>query len=175
MGTPDTEAAALAEMRTLWKQEGRDAAKLYSTLNGGGCVLKPGESLDSPRVLAQAGPCAAIGFHSLVELESFGGDWNKDFPFQKELADYLKVYKAYQPEDERHLFNHRGHLMFVRPDETHVTGAVVASMSLTGLPEQLVERVRTMKQAGYDQLALSLPPGQEDDMMEQWIKVLEKV
>ena len=44
--------AALADMQKAWADEGRDPATLYASAVGGGCVIKDGESADSPRVRA---------------------------------------------------------------------------------------------------------------------------
>jgi hypothetical protein len=62
-------------------------------------------------------------------------------------------------------------MMALRPEETHITGAVIAAFTLTGTRDALVERLRGMKAVGYDQLAISLPPGQEEDMLERWAEV----
>jgi 5,10-methylenetetrahydromethanopterin reductase len=171
IGSPDGEAAALADMRRLWSLEGRTPGARYATIVGSGAVLDDGESADSPRARAQAGPLAAVAFHDLVEKHgSLRGAGVGGFPFLRELAAYREVYDAY-PVAERHLFNHRGHMMALRPDETHITGEVIAALTLTGTRQALVERLRGMKTAGYDQLAISLPPGEEDSMLKRWSEV----
>ncbi len=106
---------------------GRDTKDLYAVAGTGGCVLDEGEPADSPRAKAQAGPYAAIVFHNLVEQDQFGSIFpvGPHFPFQAQLDAYRKVYERYQPADARYLSNHRGHLMFVRPEETHITGDII--------------------------------------------------
>ena len=47
------------------------------------------------------------------------------FPFEAELEAYRKVYEKYEPADARYLSNHRGHLMFVRPEEKHLSANVI--------------------------------------------------
>jgi 5,10-methylenetetrahydromethanopterin reductase len=175
LGSPDSEAAAIADMRDAWAGEGRSRAELYATIVGSGAVLDEGEPADTPRARSQAGPLAAVVFHDLVETSGalFGED-SSQFPFAAELAAYRKTYQGY-PAAERHLFNHRGHMMALRPEETHITGEVIAAMTLTGTRAALVERLRGMKDAVYDQLAVSLPPGQEDDMLERWAEVFSKL
>jgi 5,10-methylenetetrahydromethanopterin reductase len=171
LGTPDSEAAAIADMRIAWAEAGRDLAKLHATIVGSGAVLDEGEPPDSARALAQAGPLAAVVFHDLVETQGalFGED-SSAFPFPEALAAYRETYRHY-PAAERHLFNHRGHMMALRPEETHITGEVIAAFTLTGTRAALADRLRGMKAAGYDQLAISLPPGQEEDMLERWAGV----
>jgi 5,10-methylenetetrahydromethanopterin reductase len=171
IGSPDSEAAAIADMRDTWSSEGRDPGDLHATIVGSGAVLDDGEPADGPRARAQAGPLAAVAFHDLVEAQgALFGENSSGFPFPDELADYRKVYEGY-PVAERHLFNHRGHMMALRPEETHITGDVIAALTLTGTRVALVERLRAMKAAGYDQLAISLPPGQEESMLERWASV----
>ena len=113
--TPEGEAAALLEVRAARQAHGHNPSTLYSTtLTSGGCVLRPGEAYGSPRVLAQAGPCAAVAFHSLVEEEAYGyGLGAGAFAFREELDAYRQVYKSY-PLEGRYLYNHRCHTMFVR-------------------------------------------------------------
>ena len=176
MGTLHTERAALADMQGKWLRQGREPGNLYSTLVGGGCVLNTGESAGSARARAQAGVCAAVLFHSLVEQDDFGeGLLDQSFPFREELEAYRAVYMGYQPEDARYLENHRGHLMFLRPEETHITERVIRNLTLTAERGELVDRLRGIRDAGYDQLAITLPPGQEQDMMETWADVVARI
>jgi 5,10-methylenetetrahydromethanopterin reductase len=166
-------------METAWKNNGRDPKTLYSVLGTGGCVLDDGESADSPRALAQAGPYAAIIFHNVVEQEQFGSVFDKNknaqFPFPEELEAYRKVYQSYQPADARYLSNHRGHLMFLRPEEKHITGKVLRGFTLTGTRAELVDRLRGIKQAGYNQIQFHTVPGHENDMLQRWADVMAKV
>ena len=160
-------------MRAVWRDAGRDPAGLYATMVGAGAVLDEGETADSPRAMAQAGPLVAVMFHDLVERYASvrGEDGASSFPFPAQLAAYRAIHAGYEPAAERHLANHRGHLMALRPEETHITGEVIQALTLTGTRAALAERLRGMKAAGYDQLAVNLPPGQEDDMMERWSDV----
>ena len=168
-GTPESEAATLADLHAAWAEAGRDRAALHTCIVGSGAVLAEGESPDGPRARAQAGPLAAVAFHALAESYGtlHGEEADAHFPFKDALAAYRKVYAAY-PETERHLRNHRGHMMKLRPDETHITGDIIKAFTLTGTKAELVERLRGMRDAGHSQLAISLPPGQEDDMLEGW-------
>ena len=97
------------------------------------------------------------------------------FPLQEELEAYRKVYLGYEPPDARYLTNHRGHLMFLRPEEKHITDKVIRILTLTGTKAELVERVRGLKQLGYNQLMFQATPGQENDMLQRWADVMAKV
>jgi 5,10-methylenetetrahydromethanopterin reductase len=68
-----------------------------------GVVLDPGEALDSPRVLATAGPGVAILYHLAYER---GDDSLAQLPNGERFAQLV----AAVPEAERHLAVHTGHL-----------------------------------------------------------------
>ena len=158
-------------------KNGRNLADFYASASCGGCVLDEGEAGDSKRCMAQAGPFAAIVFHNLVELDQFGSivPMEGPFPFQAELEAYRKVYQQYEPADARYLSNHRGHLMFVRPEEKHLSAQVVRALTFTGTPSELVDRAHGMAAMGYKQIAVNIVPGQEDDMLNRLHGVMEKL
>jgi 5,10-methylenetetrahydromethanopterin reductase len=174
---PQREQEDIEDFRAAWLKNGRDIKNLYAAASCGGCVLDDGEPADSPRARAQAGPFAAIAFHNLVEEDQFGSVFpvGPHFPFKAELEAYRKVYETYEPPDARYLTNHRGHLMFVRPEEKHISANVVRGLSLTGTRSELVDRLRGMKALGYNQVAVNITPGHEDDMLQRWSEVAAKI
>ncbi len=177
MRSPQAANAAIADMRKAWSEAGRDRATLYATAFGGGCVLRDGESADSPRVRAQAGPAAAMIFHNLVEEEELGSLGLPLPPALKPHLDaYREIYRNYRPEDARYLSNHRGHLMFLRPEEQdNISGAVIRALTFTGTETELVDGVRAIKAAGYSQFGFQVRYGQEMAMLEDWADVAAKV
>jgi 5,10-methylenetetrahydromethanopterin reductase len=163
-------------MHTAWVRNGRNLAEFYAAASTGGCVLDEGESADSKRCMAQAAPFAAIVFHNLVEKDQFGSivPLEGPFPFEAELEAYRKVYLEYAPADARYLSNHRGHLMFGRPEEQHLSANVVRGLTFTGTRSELVERAQGMAAIGYKQIAINIVPGQEDDMLQRLAEVMER-
>lgn len=174
---PEREQEEFNEYKKAWTEFGHPASKLYASLGCGGCVLDEGEPADSPRARAQAGPFAAIAFHNLVEEEEFGSVFpvGDHFPCKEELEAYRKVYLSYKPADARYLSNHKGHLMYLRPDEKHISAKVISILSFTGTKQQLVERIRGMKAIGFKQIAVNMPPGHETDMMQRLSDVMAAV
>jgi 5,10-methylenetetrahydromethanopterin reductase len=174
---PERAKADFDDIQAGWMEFGHDPKKFYAVAGMGGCVLDDGEPADSTRAKAQAGPHAAVAFHNLVEEEEFGSVFpvGPHFPFKAELEAYRKVYLSYQPADARYLTNHRGHLMFLRPEETHITEKVIRGLTLTGTKAELVERIRGIMERGYKQLNFQTVPGQENDMIERWADVMAKV
>ncbi len=167
---------AIGEMQDAWRQAGRDLAALSATANTAGCILRDGEAYDSPRARAQAGPTAMIALHSLVEREVFG-DLGRPLP--PELAPlldrYREIYRRYEPADARYLENHRGHLMFLRPEEHEVCSAeLIRATTLTGPREELRERVREMAKAGYTNLGVTVRYG-HPEMLEEWADLIAGV
>ena len=170
-------AAALADMQASWKAEGREVEHLSATGVGGGCVMRDGESADSPRVKALAGPAAAIAFHAYAESEELGSLFPVPPPLQAQFDAYREeVWRKYQPTDARYLENHRGHLMFLRPEEEKfITGAFIRGMTLTATQAELVDQLKAMKAAGYRQFVIHARNGHETEMLEDWAAVMAKV
>jgi 5,10-methylenetetrahydromethanopterin reductase len=169
--------ATLAEMQKAWQQAGRDPKALYSTAFGGGCVLAEGEPADSPRAKAQAGPAAAIVFHNKAEEQELGSIGFPTPPqFKTKFDAYGEVYRKYQPPDARYLSNHRGHLMFLRPEEHDIINAdVIRAFTFTGTRAEIADGLRAMKTAGYSQFGMHIRTGHEIAMLEDWAEVIARV
>jgi len=166
----------LADMQASWKEAGRDVNDLYASAVAGGCVMREGESPDSPRVKAQAGPAAAIGFHAYAEADELGMLFPVPPPLQAKFDAYREVYRKYEPADARYLQNHRGHLMFLRPEEHEfITGDVIRGMTFSGPAGYLIEQLQEIKKAGYRQFAFHARFGHEMEMLEDWAEVVAKV
>jgi 5,10-methylenetetrahydromethanopterin reductase len=175
---PHSKAAigALGGMKKSWIEAGRDVTDLYPAAISGGCVLAEGEKPDSKRAMAQAGPSAAILFHNAVEEEELG-TMGFEFPerFKPALDAYRKVYQSYQPADARYMSNHRGHLMYLRPEETHITGDAIKALTFTGTRSELAEQLREIAAAGFKQFNCHARTGFEMEMLENWADVFAKV
>jgi 5,10-methylenetetrahydromethanopterin reductase len=168
--------AAIADMQASWKEAGRDASKLYAVSTMAGCVMRPGEGYDSPRVKAQAGPNANIALHSLVEREEFG-DLGRPIPPQLAplLERYRKIYLGYEPSDARYLQNHRGHLMFLRPEEQEIcTAELIRATTFTGSKAEVQEQMRELARAGFSHVGLTIRYG-HPEMLEEWADVFDGV
>jgi len=176
-GNSPNAGSALAAMRKLWSEAGRDAQALYSTAMCAGCVLGEGEPADSPRAREQAGPSATMLFHDYAEHEVFGAHGPGPAPqFKPQFDAYREIYRNYQPVEARYLANHRGHLMFLRPEEHQfITPELIRGLTLTGTQAELVDSVRGVRSLGFSQLAIHLRTGHEMAMLDDWAGVIEKV
>jgi 5,10-methylenetetrahydromethanopterin reductase len=168
--------AAIADMQRAWRAAGVDPAGRVATAFTGGCVLRDGEAFDSPRARAQAGPHATIALHNLVEVAEFGNMGRAVPPSLAPLLErYREIYQAYEPADARYLANHRGHLMFLRPEEHEVcTADLIRAMTFTGTRPELRERLRELRAAGYNHFAISIRHG-HPEMLEDWAEVFAGV
>ena len=166
----------VASMKSAWAEAGRPASALSATAFVTGAILSPGEAADSPRAKAQAGPGAAVVLHNLVENEAHGADLSGLPPFLLDhVARYRDVYLGYEPPDARYLTLHRGHLMFLRPEEAPLISAeLIQRTTFTATPDVLAERVRDLGRAGYTQLAIQVVPGHED-AIDDWARLFERV
>jgi len=165
----------LAALRQSCRDAGRDPKSLYATAFTLGCVLAEGEGAEGPRATAQAAPQAACMLHSFVEAEEHGSTLELPPEIAPLVAAYAELYRGYEPGDARYLTLHRGHLMFVRPDEAPlVPPSLTRAVTYTGTCEELRERLRGLRDSGYDQWAIQIVPGHEA-ALEQWADVVEKV
>lgn len=164
--------AALASMRETWAAAGQAPEALNAIAWAGGCVLRPGEPADSPRAIAQAGPRTMTLLHRAADA-ALGGYPPINLPaaFADKVAGYVEMARGYGPQGAHYLDNHRGHLMFVRPDERpFLTGEMIRRMTWTAEEAELTERVAALEAAGFTQIVFSILPGQEQ-AVEDWGRI----
>ena len=114
-------------------------------------------------------------FHAFADtVGAMGGRRVPEGPLGEIVNAYLEVHETYEPADARYLTNHRGHLMFVRPDETHITPDLVRSTTMSGTHDELVARMRDLKKAGYTQVTVQLVHDHED-AIEEWAEVFRAI
>lgn len=166
---------SLAETREIWCGEGRDADDLRANLFVLGAVLSGDEVADEARIMSQAAPLTAVMFHNLAdEVGAMGGRNLPQGPLSNLLSQYLQTHESYEPEDARYLENHRGHLMYVRPEETHLNPELVKATTLTDTPDELLERLRGLQEAGYDEVTVQLVHDHET-AIEEWAELFQAI
>jgi 5,10-methylenetetrahydromethanopterin reductase len=112
------------------------------TMLGFGTVLDDGESVSDERVIAAAGPAAAVAFHGIYEadpaaVESLpgGAQWR---------ASIEQV-----PEAERHLAIHDGHFVEVNErDRAALDPSTIPMFTTTGTADEVRARVNALAEAG---------------------------
>jgi 5,10-methylenetetrahydromethanopterin reductase len=165
--------AGMGQMREAWQAAGQSPDALSAVAFAAGAVLEEGEAFDSPRAMAVAGPRAATLLHRAAD-EVLAGLPNTA-GIAPELAEtvggYVQHARSFRPQGAHYLTNHRGHLMFVRPDERpFVTAELIRRMTFTGTERDLKQRIEAFAAAGFTQIAFSIPPGQEH-AVEDWGRI----
>ncbi len=167
---------AMQAMQKSWTDAGRSAGDLTAVAFALGCILEPGEPLDSDRAIAQAGPRAAVLLHRAADEALAGLPNTSPVPASvaEPVAAYVELAKTYEPADARYLENHRGHLMAVKPRERpFVTAELIRQTTFTGTEPDLLDRIAALRDAGYTQFTIQLVPGQEA-AIEDWGRLKAK-
>jgi 5,10-methylenetetrahydromethanopterin reductase len=67
--------------------------------------------------------------------------------------------------------NHRGHFIFVKPEERpFVTAELIRRTTFTATEQELKQRVEALRDAGWSQLVVPIAPG-EEDAIEDWARI----
>lgn len=166
---------SLSEMQECWQKAGNDPALLHSNLFFLGAVLDGDSEADEAKLMAEAAPLTAVMFHNMAdEVGAMGGRNLPQGPLSNIVSEYMKMHDTYEPVEAKYLSNHRGHLMFVRPEETHITPELVKATTMSGSHGELVERMRELEAAGYDQVTVQLVHDHED-AIEVWAEVFKAI
>ena len=166
-------AATLEQMRAVWLEAGNSKDELQAVAWIGGAVLEEGEPVDGPRGMALAAPRAAMLLHRAADTALAGHP--APLAMRPEFAAAAEAYvehaRKFRPADSYYLSNHRGHLMFVRPDERpFITAEMIRRTSFIGTAADLTQRIAALADAGFTQVVFSIPPGQEH-AVEDWGRI----
>jgi 5,10-methylenetetrahydromethanopterin reductase len=164
--------ATLEQMRTAWRDAGRKTEELTAVAWIGGAVLDNGEPADGPRGMALAGPRASMLLHRAADttLAGFPAPLAMLPQFEDAVRGYVEHARTFD-RDSYYLQNHRGHLMFVRPDERPFLSAeMLRRTSFIGTEREQKERIAALAAAGFAQVVFSIPPGQEH-AVEDWGRI----
>jgi 5,10-methylenetetrahydromethanopterin reductase len=173
IGDPAAASAALREMRPHREAAGHGPDAFDAVVLTGGAIIEEGEPADSPRAIAQAGPRAAMLLHRAAD-QALAGFPNAT-PAPPALADtvagYVELARKFRPQGAHYLENHRGHLMFVKPEERpFVTAELIRQTTITGTEREVKDRFAALFAAGYSEVAIQIVPGQEH-AIEDWGKI----
>jgi 5,10-methylenetetrahydromethanopterin reductase len=172
-GDVDGGLSAMADMRERQGAAGREGEPLDAVVLTGGTILEEGEPADSPRAIAQAGPRAAMLLHRAADAALAGLPMMAPTPpaVAESVAGYVELARKFTPQGAHYLENHRGHLMFVKPEERRfVTAELIRHTTFTATEKELKERIAALADAGYTEIALQIVPGQEH-AIEDWGRI----
>jgi 5,10-methylenetetrahydromethanopterin reductase len=165
--------AQLENVQASWQDSGRALSDLYATAWTCGCVLADGETAGSARAIAQAGPRAAVVLHRAADEDMEG--WQNTSPMppglEAEMRGYIDTARGFEPADARYLMNHRGHFVFVKPEERpFVTAELIRRFTFTATEQELKQRVEALRAGGYAQIVVGITPG-EEHAIEDWARI----
>lgn len=116
-------------------------------LLGFGTIMEEDETVDSPRVIATAGPGVAVAYHAFLEQDD---PRLEGFP----NADRFLELAGGLPERNRHLDLHTGHLTELNPiDEQVVTGEALSITPFTCHAGALSGRLDRLGEQGVTEVA----------------------
>ena len=150
-----------AEVFSASLQAVRDAAdngaEPYTIWSTTICVLEPGESVTSERVLRRVGAHAMMPFHSYADNPAIG-EHLPEF-MRERLSIYEEEVLARFDPDRRHQETHRGHLSHLLEGEAAVlTEQIIRATCLVGTADEVVNVLAQLETAGLKNLSLWVPP-----------------
>ena len=153
-------AEALTLVRAAALEAGRSfPADAYTMWSNTLCVLEPGESATSERVLARVGAYAMMPFHSWADDPRIAAFLPAAVGERLEVYEREVLARFPGGAAQRHRYVHRGHLSHLQPGEQRVlTEEIVRMTTLTGSAEQIAERLRGLARAGLRNLSIWAPP-----------------
>jgi 5,10-methylenetetrahydromethanopterin reductase len=124
--------------------------------------------------MAQAGPRAATLLHRAADAEQQGWQNTMQVSHQgiaEAIASYVDMARRFEPDDARYLENHRGHFLFVKPEERpFVTAELIRRTTFTATEQELTQRVAALRDAGWKQIVIPVTPGNED-ALDDWARI----
>jgi 5,10-methylenetetrahydromethanopterin reductase len=123
--------------------------------------------------MAQAGPRAAVLLHRAADVDMMGWKNTSDVPasVQKNIDGYLETARQYEPADARYLMNHRGHFVFVKPEERQFVDAeLIRRTTFTATEQELKQRIEALRDAGWNQFVIPITPG-EERAIDDWARI----
>ena len=122
------------------------------------CVLKPGESMTSDRVIDEIGPMAAATLHYWWELYQKDGDTSTISNRCQNLWDEYLAFteKMETPLSRRYQQVHLGHCAFLPAEERHfITEDLIrATGGLVGTPDEIITMLREREAMGLNEITL---------------------
>jgi alkanesulfonate monooxygenase SsuD/methylene tetrahydromethanopterin reductase-like flavin-dependent oxidoreductase (luciferase family) len=130
-------------------------------------LLRPGEAVNSERIIAECGAAVISGLHYLVahHLETGAEPPAYARPVWKGYLEWLNE----APPEARHQRLHGSHYSFVDPEEARfLTSELIEATCLTGAPGRVVERVKELESQGLSQIMLYPPLNRQYRVIEDF-------
>jgi 5,10-methylenetetrahydromethanopterin reductase len=133
-------------------------ADFHTAALGYACVLRPGESITSDRVIDEVGPMAIASLHYWWELYQKDGDTSTVAGRCRNLWDEYLAFtdRMEMPAAKRYQQVHLGHCAFVpREERRFVTEDLIRSTGgLVGTPDEIIAMLREREAMGLSEITL---------------------
>jgi 5,10-methylenetetrahydromethanopterin reductase len=110
-----------------------------------GTALEPGESFESPRVLAAIGGAISVVYHGTYEATGVGVD---NLPGGKGWREEIERF----PEVSRHLHVHEGHCVEANAIDRRHMNPQLAAVTFSGTPDELRRRAAGLAAQGIREI-----------------------
>lgn len=123
-------------------------------------VLRPGETLTTPRVIEAAGSWVVTALHFVYEVWRYTRDDSVVPPFMRNVwQQYLdRIEHMPLPEEKKHQMLHEGHCSYYPAVERSLlTPEMIEGTCIVGGPSEVAEKIRAAGRAGLKEVSL-LPP-----------------
>lgn len=149
---------ALSHVRTGAARAGRNLDGFYTSALVNMMLLQPGETLASPRVVAECGPAIMANVHYLTDLYA-----NSDKPPPDYVLpiweDYLAFHRA-RSASHAHQQLHGSHYAHLDEDEARfVTPDLIKAFCIAGQPEEIAQQLHELERDGLNAIAF-IPPSE---------------
>ena len=151
-----TLSEAMEEVRTGARRAGRSLDGFYTSAMVNLMLLEPGEAVNSPRVIAEAGSAVMSGMHYHAARHYESGIEPPDYA-RGIWEDYIALLDGY-PDDVRHRMLHESHYSKLDPEEARfLTPELIRGSCLIGTADDLIERLHALEAQGLNQIMLYPP------------------
>jgi alkanesulfonate monooxygenase SsuD/methylene tetrahydromethanopterin reductase-like flavin-dependent oxidoreductase (luciferase family) len=159
LNSPEVFAQQLAAAKQAAADAGRSFDGAYTIWSTVPCVLQPGESAASPRVLERVGAAAMMAFHTYACDPSIGEYLPPPLRDRLELYEREVLARFDVPRELAYQEAHAGHLSHLLDGEAAVlTDEIVRMTTLTGTAQEIAGVLRRLEDAGLRNVSFWIPP-----------------
>ncbi|MGH7934060.1 MAG: LLM class flavin-dependent oxidoreductase [Candidatus Binataceae bacterium] len=157
LAEPERFREKLASVKQGAARAGRDAEGMPNAMLTSACLLRPGETATSPRVIDRVGPFAIVFQHALWERSAITTHLGGPMAalWERYRDEYIAQMKT--PADRRYLEVHEGHLVYLKPgEERYLDDWSIRTLTLTGRGDEIIARLKALEAAGLKQIAIQV-------------------
>jgi alkanesulfonate monooxygenase SsuD/methylene tetrahydromethanopterin reductase-like flavin-dependent oxidoreductase (luciferase family) len=147
---------ALVNVRAGARHRGRPLDGFYTSALVNMLLLEPGETLASPRVVAECGPGIMANVHYLVDL--FGSSDKEPPAYVHAIWDEYLAFHRGRDASHSHQQLHASHYNYLDPDEARfVTPELIRAFCVAGQPDAIIDQLRQLEGQGLDGVCFIVP------------------